>query len=107
MPTIPDKERFTRALIDYFDDDSQPGYSPTAAIDGNARISAHFPEHAVELRGQIDQMFESAFNLPDLPSLALDDAMAAIRRFMASEYPFLPSVLQEKVVNCCGYSLWK
>src|SRR5262245_13066379 len=107
MPTIPDPERFTRALIDYFDDDSDPGYSPTAALDGNVRISAHFPEHAVQLHRQIDHMFESAFNLPNLTSLRLDDAMAVIRNFIASEYPFLPSVLQEKVVNCCGYSLWK
>lgn len=107
MPTVPDWKRFTRALILYFGDDSSPGFSPTDALDGNARVRAEFPEHAADLIAQIDQMFESAFGIPGLDSLALEEAMAAIRDFMASEYRFLPPLLQAKVVNCCGYSLWK
>jgi hypothetical protein len=107
MPTVPDPSRFARALTTYFGDDTSPGYSPTDALDGNARISAEFPAHAADLIAQIDQMFASAFGLPGLDGLALDEAMAAIREFIAAEYDFLPSLLQAKVVNCCGYGLWK
>ena len=107
MPTVPDAKRFTRALAAYFGDDSSPGYSPTDALDGKARIRARFPEHAADLIVQIDQMFDAAFTLPGLDSLGLKDASAAIQEFIASEYGFLPPILQTKVVNCCGYSLWK
>jgi hypothetical protein len=107
MPAVPDPTRFTRALIAFFGDDSSPGYSPTAALDGNARIRAEFPEHAADLSARIEQMFAAAFGLPGLESLALEEAIAAIREFVASEYRFLPAVLQAKVVNRCAYCLWK
>jgi hypothetical protein len=107
MPTVPDSKQFTRALVAYFGDDSSPGYSPTDALGGHARVRAEFPEHAADLIAQIDQMIESAFDLPGVRSLALEDAMAAIQEFIASEYGFLPPLLQAKVVNCCGYGLWK
>jgi hypothetical protein len=58
MPTVADSKRFTRALIAYFGDDSSPGYSPTAALDGDARVRAEFPKHAADLSAEIDQMFE-------------------------------------------------
>lgn len=107
MPFVSDPEQFTRALTIYFGDDSDPGYAPTKALDGGARIAKAFPEQGADLKAQIEQMFNSALGLPGLQSLTLSDAMAAIRAFIASEYSFLPSVLQAKVVNCCGYSLWK
>ena len=107
MPAVPDADRFIRALTLYFGDDASPGYSPTASLDGNARVRAEFPEHAEDLIAQLDKMFDCAFGLPGLFELDLQDAMAAVRTFIAAEYRFLPPVLQSKVVHCCGYSLWK
>jgi hypothetical protein len=107
MPFVPDPEQFTRALTVYFGDDSDPGYDPVQALDGCDRITMAFREHETDLKVQIDQMFERALGLSGLESLSLNDAMAAIRTFIVSEYSFLPSILQAKVVNCCGYRLWK
>jgi hypothetical protein len=107
MPFVSDPEQFTRALTVYFGDDSDPGYDPVAVLDADVRLAAAFPEDSAKVRREIDQMFDSALDLPALFSTDLNGALAAVRAFVASEYSFLPPILQAKVVNRCGYTLGK
>lgn len=107
MPFVSDPAQFTRALAAYFGDDSDPGYDPVAVLDADIRLAAAFAEDSARVRREIDQMFGSAFDLPGLSSMDLHDALAAVRAFIASEYSYLPPILQAKVVNRCAYGLWK
>lgn len=91
----------------YFGDDSDPGYDPVAVLDADVRLAAAFPEDCARLRREIDQMFDSAFDLPGLSPMDLHGALGAVRTFIASEYSHLPPTLQAKVVNRCAYGLWK
>jgi len=104
---VTDPEQFTLALTAYFGDDSDPGYDPVAVLDANVRLAAAFAEDSAKVRREIDQMFDSAFDLPGLLSMDLHAALAVVRAFIAAEYSFLPPILQAKVVNRCAYGLWK
>lgn len=107
MPFVSDPRQFAYALTVYFGNDADPGYDPVAALTADVRLAAGFPQDSAKVRREIEEMFNSALALPGVSSLGLDDALAAVRTFLASEYSFLPPILQAKVANCCGYSLWK
>jgi len=104
LPLVTDPPRFTAALIAYFGDGTRPGYYPGSEINGSSRILEQFPGDGPALAAQVNQMLDAAYDWKG-PLLPLDDKLQRIRTQLSTHYPFLPAFLQEKVVQCCAYSL--
>jgi hypothetical protein len=105
-PHVPDHVEFTRALATYFADECPQ----LAFLGAKTRIAAAFPDDCDQLMAQIADMKRALHALPGIwttPQLGLEQAVEAVRRFLATEYAFLPQELRDKVISEVGWELAK